>query len=110
MPLADMLAGATQRDVVEHNTVLTYLSRFTYNYPGTMIAKIPFTYLRSGMNFKTGEKPADLRQQTGYKRQSQIPQEMDEPVKRYCLESGVQQEFNIPAGRVIAISCLDVFK
>lgn len=60
MSLADMLASTAESDVVKHYAVSPYLGGFTDDYTCAVVAEIPFANSCAGVDFKPGQKSADL--------------------------------------------------
>lgn len=105
-----VFAGTAERDVVKKHAVSADDSRFANHHTHSVVDKKTWADPRARMNLQSRQKAIDLRKQARDKRDSQLPKQMDEPVKCNRMEPRIQQELNIPAGRIVSIGRLNVFK
>lgn len=104
-----MLASAAESHVVKHYAVGPDQGGFTDDHAGSVVAEIPFADGRAGVDFKPGQESADLRKEPRDEGNSESPKQVNEPVERDRLETGIDQEFEVAAGGVVPIAGLDIF-
>ena len=109
MPFPEMFSGAAESDVVEQHTVVPDLSSLTDHNPRAMIDKDTIADSGAGVDLQPSEEAGQLRKQPRKERDPCLVQQVIKAMKSKGMESRIQQEFNIPSGRIVTVNCFDVF-
>jgi len=109
MPLADMFAGATERDIMKEHAIIADGGGFADNDTVAVVDKTAGADTGARMDFDPGEKAVYLRQKTRDERYFQVIQNVDEPVKKQRQESGIDNKLDIPRGGVISVYGFNIF-
>lgn len=100
---AVMLAGTAKGYVVKEDTMIANYGSFADHNPGTVVDKKTSSNSRTRVDFKSSQEAGHLRKEARNKWDSQLPQQVDQPMSQYRLKPGVKQKLDVSDGRVIAI-------
>jgi hypothetical protein len=92
MPLALLVTSATESDTLIKEYVVTDLSGFPYHDTGSVIDEETTSDDGGRVNFDSGEKPAELGNQTGHKWHAPLVKQMSQPVGHRGVQARIAKE------------------
>ena len=104
MALAVLLAGAAQSHALVESHVIANAGCFTNHHAQAVIDEQAPPDLGAGMDFNSGKKTRDLREQSRQQEKAMSPKPVIDAIKPDRMQAGVAQEnFEARAGRGIVL-------